>query len=60
MLSFDDKGGVGGQKNPKTCLLNTWMFPNMLMFLLFRLYLKKKVELHFLFFLSVPVVKVVT
>ena len=27
MLTFDDKGGWGGQKNPKTCLRNTWMFP---------------------------------
>ena len=26
MLTFDDKGG-GGQKNPKTCLRDTWMFP---------------------------------
>ena len=27
MLTFDDKGGWGGQKIPKTCLRNTWMFP---------------------------------
>ena len=27
MLTFDDKGGWGGPKNPKTCLRNTWMFP---------------------------------
>ena len=27
MLTFDDKGGWGGQKNSKTCLRNTWMFP---------------------------------
>ena len=27
MLTFDDKRGWGGQKNPKTCLHNTWMFP---------------------------------
>ena len=27
MLTFDNKGGWGGQKNPKTCLRNTWMFP---------------------------------
>ena len=27
MLTFDDKGGWGGQKSPKTCLRNTWMFP---------------------------------
>ena len=27
MVTFDDKGGWGGQKNPKTCLRNTWMFP---------------------------------
>ena len=26
MLTFDDKGG-GGQKNPQTCLRNTWIFP---------------------------------
>ena len=27
MLTFDDKGGRGGPKKPKTCLRNTWMFP---------------------------------
>ena len=27
MLTFDDKGG--GQKTPKTCLRNTWMFPQL-------------------------------
>jgi hypothetical protein len=31
MLTFDDKGGWGGQKNPKTCLRNTWMFPYLLL-----------------------------
>ena len=25
MLTFDDKGGWGGQKTPKTCLRNTWI-----------------------------------
>jgi hypothetical protein len=27
MLTFDDKGGWGGLKTPKTRLRNTWMFP---------------------------------
>ena len=45
MLTFDDKGGGGVKKNPKTCLRNTWMFPSKKEKFLLRLQERRKVPI---------------